>query len=65
MTDQTTSFVERCRDFLHARWKTLVAAMESGESVDPLLRDRAGLRDSIVSCLTSQIKSHHYVLPTQ
>ncbi|OHB80154.1 MAG: hypothetical protein A2Z25_07140 [Planctomycetes bacterium RBG_16_55_9] len=65
MTDETMSFVERCRDFLHARWKTIGAAMESSEPVDPLLPDRADLRDSIVSCLTSPIKSYHYVLPTQ
>ncbi len=65
MSDQITSFIERCRDFLQARWKVIVAAMESGESVDPLLSDYADLRDSIVSCLTSPIKSYHYVLPTQ
>ena len=65
MTDETISFVEQCRDYLRARWKTVVATIESGEFADPLLPDSADLQESIVSCLKSRIKSYHYVLPTQ
>lgn len=65
MTDETVSFVERCQDFLCSRWKTVVVAMESGESADTLIPEHAELREPIVSCLTSRIKSYHYVLPTQ
>jgi len=65
MNDETVSFVDRCRDFLHARWKAIVGAVESSEPVDPLLPTHADLRDKLVTCLTSQTKSYRYVLPTQ
>ena len=65
MTTQDKTFVERCRDFLKARWKHVSTAIESDSFADPLLPDHASLRDRIIACLTSATKSYHYVLPTQ
>ncbi len=65
MTTQEKTFVDRCRDFLTARWTQVSAAIEAENFADPLLPGNALLRDRIVACLTSATKSYHYVLPTQ
>lgn len=65
MTTQEEPFVDRCREFLKSRWDFVVSAIESETFVDPLLPGDAALRDHIVACLNSSIKSYHYVLPTQ
>lgn len=65
MKTSEKTFVDRCRDFLNARWKHVAAAVESGKFTDPLLPGNSLLRDRVAACLTSATKSYHYVLPTQ
>ncbi len=65
MKTEEKGFVERCREFLDARWKQITASIESGKLGDPLSSDQNSLREQIVSCLCSPTKSYHYVLPTQ
>lgn len=65
MTEQEATFVERCREFLQIRWTAVSASLEAEEFHDPLLPDHAQLQECIVTCLKSQTKSYHYVLPTQ
>ncbi len=65
MKVEEKNFVERCRDFLNARWQHVISKIESGSFTDPLLPRDATLRDRMIACLTSATKSYHYVLPTQ
>jgi hypothetical protein len=65
MTEQETTFVEQCREFLQTRWTAVSTSLETEQFHDQPLPNGMALRKSIVACLTSPTKSYHYVLPTQ
>ena len=66
MTPQTTrDFIHACQQHLEESWQKIVRLFEMDD--DPLapLADHADLIPLIQTCLTSNIKTYHYVLPTQ
>ncbi len=63
--DPAKPFVRNCSDFLNQRWETISREIESTTFRDPLSSEHPGIKDLIAGCLTSPIKSYHYVLPTQ
>ncbi len=56
---------ERCRAYLEERWLWVSSSAAEDNFVEPLGEEFAGLKLLIIDCLTSTIKSYHYVLPTQ
>jgi len=61
MATSERSFIDRCREYLNTRWQAVATLIESGEFADPLLPQRAELQQRVIACLTSRIKSYHYV----
>jgi len=58
------SFKEQCQQYLMERWNHIVQLFEAEEIQEPL-PDEIELKEKIQDCLTSNIKSYRYVLPTQ
>jgi len=56
------AFAQQCREYLEAKWNSVVKNMNAGEMKDVLGPDWAAC---IRECLTSRMKTYHYVLPTQ
>ena len=61
--DQTLA--ERCKQYLAARWECIASLCSQGELPDFLGHQYTSLKSLVGDCLTSTIKSYHYVLPTQ
>jgi len=59
------SFKEQCQQYLSGRWKYIVRTFELAETGEPLSGEESSLEEKIRECLTSNIKSYRYVLPTQ
>jgi len=55
----------KCKVYLGERWLYIMKLFEQGEPQEPLGRDHTHLKQLIHNCLTSKIKTYHYVLPTQ
>lgn len=64
MTTEIT-FLEKCRDYLEKRWQHICNETEEKSGKEPLGNDFKEIKSLIVDCLTSNIKTYHYVLPTQ
>lgn len=64
MTTETT-FLNKCRDFLNKRWQHICKETEEKSGSEPLGDEYAEIKSLIADCLTSNIKTYHYVLPTQ
>lgn len=66
MTSTSTSeFIHVCKVYLEQAWNRVVESQSAdGPIVEPL-KDRLDLMADIRACLTSKIKTYHYVLPTQ
>jgi len=64
MTTDQREFISKCKAYLEKKWEKVTAAFEQGKPKDPLGEDHA-LIPLIRDCLTSIIKTYHYVLPTQ
>jgi len=56
---------DRCSLYLAERWRHIITLFEQDQPPEPLDEDHDELKQLIHDCLTSQIKSYHYVLPTQ
>lgn len=59
------TFSDKCKAFLQQRWGEITHSLESGKDVDVLGDEYANIKDLVRDCLTSRVKSYHYVLPTQ
>ena len=59
------SFVDRCRLYLNARWTLVQNLFAEGNVTDILGDDLDHIKGLVRDCLTTDIKSYHYVLPTQ
>jgi len=64
MTTDQQEFVLKCKAYLEKKWEKVTAAFEQGKPQDPLGKGHS-LTHLIRDCLTSVIKTYHYVLPTQ
>lgn len=64
MTTDQQEFVLKCKAYLEKKWKKVTAAFEQGKPQAPLGEGHS-LTHLIRDCLTSVIKTYHYVLPTQ
>ena len=64
MSDEK-SFPQKCQSLLSKQWKLISKEVESEGFTDPLLPEFPKLKHTILDCLTSKIKTYHYVLPTQ
>ncbi len=64
MTTEIT-FLVKCRDYLEKRWQYICNETEEKSGNEPLGNDFKEIKSLIVDCLTSNIKTYHYVLPTQ
>jgi SacI restriction endonuclease len=64
MSDEKT-FPQKCKDLLEKQWKSISKEIESDKFSDPISSDEPKLKSLIFDCLTSKIKTYHYVLPTQ
>lgn len=58
------SFSKKCKDYFSKQWDSISKKIESEVFIDPLKENESKLKKLIVDCLTSKIKSYHYVLPT-
>jgi hypothetical protein len=65
MTQTTRDFIRACQRHLDESWQGVIHLFETND--DPLapLVDNPDLIALIRDCLTSKIKTYHYVLPTQ
>lgn len=59
------SWADRCRAYFESRWQATCTRFVDGPAQDALGREHAWLIQLVQECLTSRIKSYHYVLPTQ
>ena len=59
------TFTQKCKELLEKQWKSISKEIESDSFSDPILPDESKLKSLIFNCLTSKIKTYHYVLPTQ
>lgn len=59
------TFPQKCKELLEKQWKSISKEIESDSFSDPILPDEPKLKSLIFDCLTSKIKTYHYVLPTQ
>jgi hypothetical protein len=58
------SFSDKCRDYLDHEWEAISKAAENDKLSDVSDENIQKIRGLIIECLTSKIKSYHYVLPT-
>jgi len=65
MSQESHEFINSCRQHLEKSWSEITNVFESSEPPIPPLTDRSDLVSLINDCLTSSIKTYHYVLPTQ
>ena len=63
--DDAKSFTERCQDFLDKEWRSISKKIQSSAFSDPLSPEDLAIKKFITECQDSNIKSYHYVLPTQ
>lgn len=63
--DAAQTLTEKCTDCLSARWDRISMLCAQGDPGDVLSDEYLSLKDLVRACLTSSIKSYHYVLPTQ
>ncbi|MBX3002064.1 MAG: restriction endonuclease, SacI family [Caldilineaceae bacterium] len=64
-TISTSEFVGACKTYLAQAWNQIVESQSTdGPTVEPL-SEHPDLAANIRACLTSKIKTYHYVLPTQ
>jgi hypothetical protein len=56
---------DQSRAYLEERWLYTTKLFEQDQPQEPLGEDYAHLKQLIQDCLTSSIKTYHYVLPTQ
>jgi len=61
--DQTLT--DKCKEYLEARWDYITALCAEAKPPDFLGHQHGSLKSLLSDCLTSSIKSYHYVLPTQ
>jgi len=59
------SFAEKCQNYLTEKWNHIMNLSSSQEIKSPLGDNLTELKNVIIDCLTSNIKSYRYVLPTQ
>ena len=59
------TFIQTCKELLNKQWVAISKQIESENFTDPILPDEPKLKRLIFDCLTSKIKTYHYVLPTQ
>ena len=59
------TLTEKCKQYLQARWDYITSLCADGEPPDFLGHQHTSLKALVGDCLTSSIKSYHYVLPTQ
>jgi hypothetical protein len=64
MPTEQQEFIPKCQVYLGEKWTDVVMIFEQGQPRDPLGEDHP-LIPLIRDCLTSAIKTYHYVLPTQ
>lgn len=65
MSPEIRDLVENCRRRLEEVWQETLLSFSSDEAPEPPLGADHALTEIIRACLTSKIKSYHYVLPTQ
>lgn len=65
MSPEIRDLVENCRRRLDLVWQETLLSFSSGDAPRPPLGAEHELTELIRACLTSKIKSYHYVLPTQ
>ncbi len=65
MNQSTRDFVQACQHYLDENWQNISQLFETDDEPPPPLADNPGLIGLIRDCLTSRIKTYHYVLPTQ
>jgi len=59
------SLKEKCQKYLSERWNYIIQLFEQEQINEPLNNNYLDLKNKIKECLTSNIKSYRYVLPTQ
>ncbi len=64
MTEESSDFISLCAAHLERTWDKVINESEQRE-LQPRLGPNSGLSHLIKDCLTSRIKTYHYVLPTQ
>lgn len=65
MTQTTREFIDACQVRLEENWQETIRLFETNDDPAAPLADSPELIALIQGCLTSKIKTYHYVLPTQ
>lgn len=59
------SFSQQCNIYLTSRWEHICENIQKTDFIEPLGSEYQELKELFIACLTSKIKTYHYVLPTQ
>ena len=65
MSQEPSDFVASCKSYLDILWYEVIRQFEETDTPSNPLTEHPQLIGQISECLTSRIKTYHYVLPTQ